>query len=156
MEYNNQASEIKKESKAQFESSESNYQEIHKNNENSKTKNFANYFETAINTENIPELYLAIKNHYLWYKGGKNLSKNILGKIMRILCKDITSCENVVIVAKFILRNICEKNIYFDKELNQTIYESFLALSNNKEAINLLNINEDDISKIINFFANKI
>ena len=156
MKYNNQTSEIKKESKTQFESSESNYQEIHKNNENSKTKNFANYFETAINTENIPELYLAIKNHYLWYKGGKNLSKNILGKIMRILCKDITSCENVVIVAKFILRNICEKNIYFDKELNQTIYESFLALSNNKEAINLLNINEDDISKIINFFANKI
>ena len=61
MKYNNQTSEIKKESKAQFESSESNYQEIHKNNENSKTKNFANYFETAINTENIPELYLLLK-----------------------------------------------------------------------------------------------
>ena len=54
MEYNNQASEIKKESKAQFESSESNYQEIQKNNGNSKTNNFENAFETAINTENIP------------------------------------------------------------------------------------------------------
>ena len=155
MEYNNQASEIKKESKAQFESSESNYQEIQKNNGNSKTNNFENAFETAINIENIPELYLAIKNYYLWHKGGKNLSKNILEKIMRILCKGITSCENLVIVAKFIIRNICEKNIYFDKELNQTIYESFLELFNNKEALNLLNINENDISKIMNFFAGK-
>ena len=77
MEYNNQASEIKKESKAQFESSESNYQEIQKNNGNSKTNNFENAFETAINTENIPELSLAIKNYYLWHKGGKHLSKNI-------------------------------------------------------------------------------
>ena len=74
---------------------------------------------------------------------------------MRILCKGITSCENLVIVAKFIIRNICEKNIYFDKELNQTIYESFLGLYNNKEALNLLNINENDISKIMNFFAGK-
>ena len=71
MEYNNQASEIKKESKAQFESSESNYQEIQKNNGNSKTNNFENAFETAINTENIPELYLAIKNYYLWQRGKK-------------------------------------------------------------------------------------
>ena len=161
-EYKNETSKIINELKSQvnlLKISLDNYEEKEKNKKNLiilvKNKNFEKAFETAINIGNIQEINYVIKNYLLNNKERINLSKNILADIIRILCKDILLCENLRLITNFILKNICEKNIVFDKELNKIIYDVFLELYDKRKELCLLNKDINNILKITNFFKNK-
>ena len=56
----------------------------------------------------------------------------------------------------FILKNICEKNIFFDKDLNKVIFDVFSELYNKRKELCLLNKDANNILKIVNFFKSKI
>ena len=162
IEYKNETSKIINELKSQVNQlkiSLNNYEEIEKNKKNLivlvKNKNFEKAFETAINIGNIQEINYVIKNYLLNEKGGINLSKKVLSNIISILCKDILLCENLQLITNFIIKNICEKNIFFDEELNKVIYDVFLELYNKRKELCLLNKGVNNILKIINFFKNK-
>ena len=147
-----------------LEANQKKYEEIEQNEKNKETlnsllkkKDFEKAFEIAIKIGSIENIINVIKNYYFTYnKEGKDLSKNILANIMRILCENILSCENLGLVVKFILNHICKKNISFDNGLNKVIYDTFFDLSTNGEELNLLNIKKDDMLQIVNFFKNKI
>ena len=76
--------------------------------------------------------------------------------MIHILCKDILLCENLRLITMFILNNICEKNIFFDKDLNKVIFDVFSELYNKRKELCLLNKDVNNILKIANFFKNKI
>ena len=147
-----------------LEANQKKYEEIEKNEKNKETlnsllkkKDFEKAFEIAIKIGSIENIINVIKNYYFTYtKEGKDLSKNIVANIMRIICENILSCENLGLVVKFILNHICKKNISFDNGLNKVIYDTFFDLSTNGEELNLLNIKKDDMLQIVNFFKNKI
>ena len=73
---------------------------------------------------------------------------------MKILCKDILLCENLRLIAVFIINNIVNKNILFDKDLNLEIYNTFLELYNQRKELCFLKKDVTNILKIINFFKN--
>ena len=140
------------------------YEEIEKNEENKKTlndslktKDYEKAFETAIKIGSIENIFNVLKiYHFKYNKEKKDLSKNILANLMSILCEDILSCEKPELIVKFILRHICKKDISFDKGLNKVIYDAFYNLSTNGKELSILNIKEEDILQIVEFFKNKI
>jgi len=118
-----------------------------------KNKNFTKAFHLAINIGNIQEVYYVIKN-YILNKDEIILSSKILSNIMKILSKDILLCENLRLIAVFIINNIVNKNILFDKDLNLEIYNTFLELYNQRKELCFLKKDVTNILKIINFFKN--
>lgn len=118
-----------------------------------KNKNFTKAFHLAINIGNIQEVYYVIKN-YILNKDEIILSSKTLSNIMKILCKDILLCENLRLIAVFIINNIVNKNILFDKDLNLEIYNTFLELYNQRKELCFLKKDVTNILKIINFFKN--
>ena len=163
IEYQNETSKIINELKSQvnlLKLSLNNYEEIEKNKKNLiilvKNKEFQKAFETAVNIGSIQEINYVIKNYLLNNVEGFNITKNILADVIRILCKDILLCENLRLITMFILKNICEKNILFDKDLNKVIFDVFSELYNKRKELCLLNKDVNNILKIANFFKNKI
>ena len=163
IEYKSETNKIINDLKTQVKSlkiSLNNFEEIEKNKKNLiflvKNKNFEKAFETAINIGNIQEIYYVIKNYLLNNNKGINLSNKILAKIMEILCKDILLCESLGLIIMFIIKNICEKNIYFNKQLNKVVYDVFSELYNKRKELCLLKKDINYILKITNYFKNKI
>ena len=163
IEYKSETNKIINDLKSQVKSlkiSLNNFEEIEKNKKNLiflvKNKNFEKAFETAINIGNIQEIYYVIKNYLLNNNKGIILSNKILAKIMEILCKDILLCESLGLIIMFIIKNICEKNIYFNKQLNKVVYDVFSELYNKRKELCLLKKDINYILKITNYFKNKI
>ena len=79
---------------------ESNKQKEKLNN-HVKNKEFIQAFETAVEIGNIQDIYYVIKKFQLSSEQ-EDIPANVLGGIMKILCEDILSCENLrlIIVSK--------------------------------------------------------
>ena len=77
-----------------------------------KNKDFAQAFETAVEIGNIQDVYYVIKKYQLFSEQEEIPSKTLDG-IMKILCEDILSCENLRLITMFIIKNICEKKNNF-------------------------------------------
>ena len=155
IEYENKIKELKQRNDSlevykKKEKDEENFKNLLKN------KDFEKAFEIAINLRSIELIIKVINEYYFDYdEEGIEFSKNILADIMSILCENMSSCEKLGLVIQFILDNICDKNIYFDTELNKIIHVSFFNLSKKKVYLNGLNIKKDDVLKIAQFFEDK-
>jgi len=163
IQYQNETSKIINELKSQvnlLKISLNNYEEIEKNKKNLiilvKNKDFQRAFETAVNIGSIQEINYVIKNCLLNNEEEIKITKNILADVISILCKDILLCENLRLIIMFILKNICEKNIFFDKELNKEICDVFSELYNKRKELCLLNKDANNILKIVNFFKDNV
>ena len=161
-EYKNETSKIINELKSQINSLKSslyNFEEIENNKKklihSVKDKNFEQAFDIAVKIGNIQEIYYVIKN-YLLNKDEINISKNILANVMRILCKDILLCENLRLICVFIIKNIVEKHIIFDKELNNEIHDSFLEIYDTRKELCLLKKDINNILKIVDYFKEDV
>ena len=117
-----------------------------------KNGNYSQAFETAIEIGNIQDIYYVIKKYQLSSEN-KNIPVDVLGGIMKILCEDILSCENLRLIQIFIIKNICDKNIVFEKELNKEIYNVFSDLYNKKKELCFMKKDITNILKISNYFS---
>ena len=161
-EYKNETSKIINQLKSQINSLKStlyNFEEIENNKKklihSVKDKNFEQAFEIAVKIGNIQEIYYVIKNCLL-NKDEINIPKNILANIMGILCKDILLCENLRLICVFIIKNIVEKNIILDKELNKEIHDSFLEIYNTRKELCLFKKDINNLLKIVDYFKEDI
>ena len=130
---------------------EENAKKKEKLNNEVKNKNFNQAFETAVDLGNIQDIYYVIKKYQL-LTVREDIPSNLLGNIMKILCEDILSCENLRLVINFILSNICDKNIIFDKILNNEISNVFNDLYNQRIELCLMKKDISNIVKIANYF----
>ena len=117
-----------------------------------KNKDFTKAFETAIEIGNIQDIYYVIKKFQLSSEQ-EDIPANVLGGIMKILCEDILSCENLRLITMFILKNICDKKIVFDKDLNKEINNVFFDLYNKRKELCLMKSDITNILKIGNYFS---
>jgi hypothetical protein len=116
-----------------------------------KNKNYIQAFETAVDLGNIQDIYYVIKKYQLLSEKD-DIPANVLGDVMKILCEDILSCENLRLIIMFIITNICDKNIIFDEMLNKEIFNVFNDLYNKREELCLMNKDISNIIKITNYF----
>ena len=121
-------------------------------NNHVKNKEFIQAFETAVDIGNIQDIYYVIKKFQL-NSEQEDIPANVLGGIMKILCEDILSCENLRLITMFILKNICDKKIIFDKDLNKEINSVFFDLYNKRKELCLMKSDITNILKIGNYFS---
>ena len=121
-------------------------------NNHVKNKEFTQAFETAVEIGNIQDIYYVIKKFQLTSEQ-EDIPANVLGNIMKILCEDILSCENLRLITMFILKNICDKKILFDKDLNKEINNVFFDLYNKRKELCLMKSDITNILKIGNYFS---
>ena len=121
-------------------------------NNHVKNKEFIQAFETAVEIGNIQDIYYVIKKFQLASEQ-EDIPANVLGDIMKILCEDILSCENLRLITMFILKNICDKKIMFDKDLNKEINNVFFDLYNKRKELCLMKSDITNILKIGNYFS---
>ena len=121
-------------------------------NNHVKNKEFIQAFETAVEIGNIQDIYYVIKKFQLTSEQ-EDIPTNVLGGIMKILCEDILSCENLRLITMFILKNICDKKIMFDKDLNKEINNVFFDLYNKRKELCLMKSDITNILKIGNYFS---
>ena len=117
-----------------------------------KNQNYIKAFETAVEIGNIQDVYYVIKKYQLSLEQ-YNIPENILGGVMKILCEDILSCENLRLITIFIIQNICDKNVIFDKDLEKEIYNVFIDLYNKRKELCLIKKDIMNILKIVNYFS---
>ena len=117
-----------------------------------KNKDFAQAFETAVEIGNIQDVYYVIKKYQLFSEQEEIPSKTLDG-IMKILCEDILSCENLRLITMFIIKNICEKKIIFEKDLNKEIFNVFIDLYNKRKELCLMKTDVTNILRIANYFS---
>ena len=72
---------------------------------------------------------------------------------MKILCEDILSCENLRLITIFIINNICNNNIKFEKLLNKEIFSIFIDLYNKRKELCFMKKDINNILKIANYFS---
>ena len=121
-------------------------------NNHVKNKEFIQAFETAVDIGNIQDIYYVIKKFQLTSEQ-EDIPADVLGGIMKILCEDILSCENLRLITMFILKNICDKKIIFDKDLNKEINSVFFDLYNKRKELCLMKSDITNILKIGNYFS---
>ena len=121
-------------------------------NNHIKNKEFIQAFETAVDIGNIQDIYYVIKKFQLTSEQ-EDIPADVLGGIMKILCEDILSCENLRLITMFILKNICDKKIIFDKDLNKEINSVFFDLYNKRKELCLMKSDITNILKIGNYFS---
>ena len=121
-------------------------------NNHVKNKEFIQAFETSVEIGNIQDIYYVIKKFQLASEQ-EDIPANVLGDIMKILCEDILSCENLRLITMFILKNICDKKIMFDKDLNKEINNVFFDLYNKRKELCLMKSDITNILKIGNYFS---
>ena len=121
-------------------------------NNHVKNKDFIQAFETAVEIGNIQDIYYVIKKYQLSSEH-EDIPVNVLEGIMKILCEDILSCENLRLITMFILKNICDKKIIFDKDLSKEINNVFFDLYNKRKELCLMNSDITNILKIGNYFS---
>ena len=118
-----------------------------------KNNDFSGAFETALNIGNIQEIYYVIKKYQLKKENDTEINYNILKGVISILCTDILSCENLRLVMTFIVRNILDKKIVFDKETNTKICKVFNDLYSKRVELCFTKVDLTNILKICNYFA---
>ena len=117
-----------------------------------KNKNYIEGFKLAIEIGNIQDIYYVIKKYQL-NSIQEQIPEKILAGIMKILCEDILSCENLRLITIFIINNICNKNIIFEKVLNKEISNIFFDLYNKKKELCLMKKDIGNILQIANYFS---
>ena len=130
---------------------EENTKKKEKLNNQVKNKNFIQAFKTAVEIGNIQDIYYVIKKYQLSSEQ-KEIPSFLLGEIMRILCEDILSCENLRLITMFIITNICDKKKIFKKKLNKEIHNVFIDLYNKRKELCLMKKDAANILKISNYF----
>jgi hypothetical protein len=130
---------------------EENTKKKEKLNNQVKNKNFIQAFKTAVEIGNIQDIYYVIKKYQLSSEQ-KEIPSFLLGEIMRILCEDILSCENLRLITMFIITNICDKKKIFKKKLNKDIHNVFIDLYNKRKELCLMKKDAANILKISNYF----
>ena len=83
----------------------------------------------------------------------EDIPPDVLGRIMKILCEDILACENLRLVNMFIIKNICDKEILFPKDLNKVIFNVFIDLYNKKKELCFMKKDINNIIYIANYFS---
>ena len=158
-EYKNETSKIINDLKLQvsfLKTTLGNFEESNKQkeklNKHVKNKDFTQAFETAVEIGSIQDIYYVIKKFQLSSEQ-EDIPANVLGGIMKILCEDILSCENLRLITMFILKNICDKKITFDKDLNKEINNVFFDLYNKRKELCLMKSDITNILKIGNYFS---
>ena len=158
-EYKNETSKIINDLKLQvnfLKTTLGNFEESSKQkeklNNQVKNKNFIQAFETAVEIGNIQDIYYVIKKYQL-FSEQEEIPPKILGGIMRILCQDILSCENLRLITTFIIKNICEKKILFEKDLNNEIFSVFMDLFNKRKELCLMKLDVTNILMVANYFS---
>ena len=116
-----------------------------------KNNNFIEAFKTAVEIGNIQDIYYVIKKYQVTLEKD-DIPSDVLANIMKILCEDILSCENLRLTTIFIINNICDKNIKFDKSINKEIFNAFNDLYNKRKELWLLKKDITNILKIANYF----
>ena len=157
-EYKNETSKIINDLKLQvnfLRTTLTNFEEITKKkeklNNEVKNKNYIQAFKTAVEIGNIQDIYYVIKKYQLSSEEN-DIPSNLLGDIMKILCEDILSCENLRLINMFIITNICDKNIILGKNLNKDIYNVFIDLYNKRKELCFMKKDIANILKIANYF----
>ena len=91
-----------------------------------KKNNFIEAFKTAVEIGNIQDIYYVIKKYQVTLEKD-DIPSDVLANIMKILCEDILSCENLRLTIIFIINNICDKNIkiYNKLELLFRIHKNY-------------------------------
>ena len=117
-----------------------------------KNNNHIKGFEIAIELGNIQDIYYVIKKYQL-SSIQEDIPPEVLAKIMKILCKDILSCENLRLINMFIIKNICDKGVLFAKDLNKKIFDIFMDLYNKKNELYFMEKDINDIIQIVNYFS---
>ena len=158
-EYKNETSKIINDLKLQvnfLKTTLGNFEEISKKKENLnneiRNNNYIKAFQIAVELGKIQDIYYVIKKYQL-YSEQEDIPSDVLGRIMKILCEDILSCENLRLINMFIIKNICDKNIIFKNELNKEIANVFLDLYNKKKELCFLKKDINYIIKIANYFS---
>ena len=118
-----------------------------------KNKSFIQAFKTAVDIGNIQDIYYVIKKYQLSSEQ-KDIPSTLLADIMKKLCEDILSCENLRLITMFIISNICDKKIIFKKKLNKDIYNVFIDLYNKRKELCLMQKDTANILKIAKYFQN--
>ena len=159
-EYKNETSRIINDLKSQvnyLKTTLGNFEEVAKKKEKMnlqiKNNDFSGAFETALNIGNIQEIYYVIKKYQLKKENDTEIGYNILKGVINILCTDILSCENLRLVMMFIIKNILNKKIVFDKETNTKVYKVFTDLYNKRMELCFTKVDLTIILKISNYFA---
>ena len=117
-----------------------------------KNNNYIQAFQIAVEMGNIQDIYYVIKKYQLSLEK-EDIPIDLLGNIMKILCEDILSCENLRLITIFIINNICDKNIIFDNALNKEIFSVFIDLYNKRKELCLMKKDITNILKIANYFS---
>ena len=117
-----------------------------------KSKDFIHAFETAVEIGSIQDIYYVIKKFQLSSEQ-EDIPSNVLGGVMKILCEDILSCENLRLITMFILKNICDKKVIFDKDISKEINNVFFDLYNKRKELCLMKSDITNILKICNYFS---
>ena len=158
-EYKNETSKIINDLKLQvnfLKTTLGNFEEITKKkeklNNEIKNKNYIEGFKTAIEIGNIQDIYYVIKKYQL-SSIQEQIPQNILAGVMKILCEDILSCENLRLITIFIINNICNNNIKFEKLLNKEIFSIFIDLYNKRKELCFMKKDINNILKIANYFS---
>ena len=117
-----------------------------------KNNNYIQAIQIAVEMGNIQDIYYVIKKYQLSLEK-EDIPIDLLGNIMKILCEDILSCENLRLITIFIINNICDKNIIFDNALNKEIFSVFIDLHNKRKELCFMKKDITNILKIANYFS---
>ncbi len=117
-----------------------------------KQNKYIEAFKNAISLEKISNVYYIIK-HYQFNSIKENIPEDILSDISRILCEDILECENIRLVTKFIIENICEKKKTLNKMIGKKLGNVYKQLNSKSQELCFCKLDIDNFSIIIDYFS---
>ena len=117
-----------------------------------KQNKYIEAFKNAISLEKISNVYYIIK-HYQFNSIKENIPEDILSDISKILCEDILECENIRLVTKFIIENICEKKKTLNKMIGKKLGNVYKQLNSKSQELCFCKLDIDNFSIIIDYFS---
>ena len=117
-----------------------------------KQNKYIEAFKNSISLEKISNVYYVIK-HYQFNSIKENIPEDILSDISRILCEDILECENIRLVTKFIIENICDKKKTLNKIIGKNLGNVYKELNSKSQELCFCKLDTDNFSIIIDYFS---
>ena len=117
-----------------------------------KQNKYIEAFKNAISLGKITNVYYIIK-HYQFNSIKENIPEDILSDIIKIICEDILECENIRLVTKFIIENICDKKKTLNKIIGKNLGNVYKELNSKSQELCFCKLDTDNFSIIIDYFS---
>ena len=126
-----------------------------------KSENYIEAFKIAVDTKNLQNVLYVLKKYQIYLGDNKvnedkiaiELKKELLAEIIEILFEDILMCDNLKLINMFIMKNVCDKKIEFEKPLKDKIINVYKDLYNKRSALCFSQEDIIEIYEIINYFS---